>query len=89
LSWVSDHVRVFMTLHRMAGNASFSLYEPRVTHEMPTVPKSASASVMAAEARSVLEAVAEASAAVAVGSGLTFRGGPSEQSFTTEREPSC
>jgi hypothetical protein len=25
-----------MTLHRMARNASFSLYEPRVTHETPT-----------------------------------------------------
>lgn len=28
-----------MTLHRMAGNASFSLYEPRVTHETPTATR--------------------------------------------------
>jgi hypothetical protein len=25
-----------MTLYRMAGNASFSLFEPQVTHETPT-----------------------------------------------------
>ena len=36
LSWLRDDGEGFMTLHKMAGNASFSLFEPQVTHEAPT-----------------------------------------------------
>src|SRR5213082_2633465 len=34
-----DNVRVFMTPYRMAGNASFSLNEPGVTHPRPQLPQ--------------------------------------------------
>jgi len=56
-----------MTLPRMAGNASFSLFESRVTHQTPQLSKSGSASVMAAEARSSRSARGKSSAADVAG----------------------